>query len=147
MSRSSSRFSTALLASTALSFVPVGPGHAQQERPVIEEIAVTATRREKSVYATPINITAVSTSAIEKQGIADIADLARFVPGLTLVDQGARGSSQLIVRGLSVQTASGSEALGFGETAVVQVALGRALQLGKIRIGRNRAWTIHAVVL
>ena len=95
MSRSSSRFSAALLASTALSFVPVGPGHAQQERPVIEEITAAATRREESVYATPINITAVSTSAIEKQGIANTADLARFVPGLTLVDQGARGASAI----------------------------------------------------
>ena len=62
---------------------------------MIEEITAAATRREESVYATPINITAVSTSAIEKQGIANTADLARFVPGLTLVDQGARGASAI----------------------------------------------------
>jgi iron complex outermembrane receptor protein len=129
MHRPSSRLTKVLLTSTALTLVAGLPVQAQDQQAavsqgaVIEEIIVTASKREESVYKTPINISAVGAAEIERQRLSNISDLARVVPGLTLVDQGSRGSSQLIVRGLSVQTSGGSEGLGNnnGETVATYI--------------------------
>jgi outer membrane receptor protein involved in Fe transport len=86
------------------------PASAQQEVPVpatsgsdglYEEILVTATRRSVSVQDVPYNIAAFSGDALQKQRINDMSEFARWVPGLTLTDQGARGASTLSVRGLN----------------------------------------------
>ena len=71
-------------------------GFAQQD--VIEEIIVTATRRETTVQDIPFNIAAVSGETLERQRLTNLADVSRWVPGLTLVDQGARASDILTVR-------------------------------------------------
>ena len=86
------------------------PANAQQEVPapatsgsdgLYEEILVTATRRTTSVQDVPYNIAAFSGDSLNKQRISDLSDFARWVPGLTLTDQGARGASTLTVRGLN----------------------------------------------
>jgi iron complex outermembrane recepter protein len=77
-----------------------------------EEVIVTATRRAESVQDVPLNITALGGDTIQEQGIADLVDVARSVPGLYVIDQGARAANQIIVRGLNANTISGTEALG-----------------------------------
>jgi len=112
MRQTSSYLSKILLASTALTLIHAAPSRAADDSSMaIDEIIVTASKREETVFKTPINISALASETIEKQRLSNISDLARFVPGLTLVDQGSRGASQLIVRGLSVSTLASSEAL------------------------------------
>ena len=115
--------SKVLLASTALTLVSAPLVRAQEGSLQIEEITVTASKREESIYKTPINISALASSTIEQQRLTNIADLARYVPGLTLVDQGSRASSQLIVRGLSVSSQQSAEFLGNsnGETVATYI--------------------------
>lgn len=73
-----------------------------QERATIEEVVVTATRRAESVQDIPINITAVSGDRIEDLRLHDIADIANYVPGLTIVDRGPRDEiPDVLVRGLN----------------------------------------------
>jgi len=126
MRRSSNCLSTALLTSTALTLigVPLAPASAQERITAIEEITVTATRREETIYKTPINITALAAANMENLRLSNMSDVARFVPGLTLVDQGARGSSQLIVRGLSVANLQASEFLSNTNGETVGTYLG-----------------------
>ena len=56
----------------------------------LEVIEVTATRRSGSVQNAPLNITALDADIMKDQNISELADVARWVPGLTITDQGGR---------------------------------------------------------
>lgn len=66
----------------------------------LDEIVVTATKRETTVQDTPISITALSGDLLERRGADDFIDYANSVPGLTLVDQGP-GERRLVIRGIN----------------------------------------------
>ena len=80
------------------------PAHAQ----VNDEIIVTATRRAESIQDIPINIAAIGGEQIEQQGFGDISELAAFVPGLNISDQGGRDGNRIVVRGLNAEPVQNS---------------------------------------
>ncbi|HEY8569603.1 TonB-dependent receptor [Microbulbifer sp.] len=83
--------------------------------PVFEEVVVTASRRAESVMDTPINISAVDGGKIEDLRLNDVAKLAYYTPGLTVVDRGPRNESpDIVVRGLN----TGGLGPGFDSSAV-----------------------------
>ena len=107
----SSRLLAALLTSTAvIGFSATPAAFAQTDQPAastgsgLEEIVVTARRREERVQTVPIAITAFSQADIEKQQIHEIHDLGAHVPSLSVAltqsDSNALYSSQLRLRGL-----------------------------------------------
>ncbi len=76
---------------------------------VIEEVIVTATRRETTVQDVPYNISAVSGTELEAAGIVDNADLMRAIPGVAVVDRGYRNSgviNGIMIRGVNVDGAA-----------------------------------------
>lgn len=74
----------------------------QQEVEGLEEIVVTASRRSESLQDVAINIAAVSGDQIEDLRLVGINEVSRYVPGLTVIDRGARDSGpDLFVRGLN----------------------------------------------
>ena len=73
---------------------------------------VTATRIEEPLQQVPMSVSAVTGADIERRAIDNLTELARWTPGLTVVDQGARGSNVVIVRGLHTDALNGSEAAG-----------------------------------
>jgi len=78
-----------------------------------EEAAfVTATRIEAPLQEVPMSISAVTGADIERRAIENLTELARWTPGLTVVDQGPRGSNAIIVRGLNTDSLNGSEFTG-----------------------------------
>ena len=69
----------------------------------LEEITVTAQRREQTVQDIPYNISVVSGGDVGGPGVTTAADLANLVPGLLAVDSGpaARGSvNSFTLRGI-----------------------------------------------
>lgn len=90
---------------------------------VLEEIVVTASRRATSVQDLPFNITAVSGDMLERQRLTSLNEFSRWVPGLSVVDQGARGGNLMTVRGLNVLSLNASEFLdnGSGETVATYI--------------------------
>ncbi|WP_300394011.1 TonB-dependent receptor [Henriciella sp.] len=64
-------------------------------------VTVTATRRAGTVQDVPINVAAVGAAQIEEQGLDELSDLIAFVPGINIVDRGARQGNPIIVRGLN----------------------------------------------
>lgn len=52
----------------------------------LQEIVVTATRREESIQKVPISISAISQSELTEGGIKDIADIAAMTPGLQFTE-------------------------------------------------------------
>src|SRR5688572_3100253 len=85
---------------------------AQVEPDLIDEIVVTATRRELSVQDIPLNIAAFDESLLEAREISDLAELGRNVPGLYVIDQGKRSSNNIVVRGLNLNPFASAEFLG-----------------------------------
>ena len=57
-----------------------------------------------SVQDIPINITALGSDLIQRERLSDLSDIARRVPGMTVVDQGPRSGNILTVRGLNVDS-------------------------------------------
>ena len=76
----------------------------------VEEIVVTARRREESILDTPIAITAVSSEDLEKKGITNFNQLADSTPGVNLSNASAgagrsdRSFQQITVRGFVPST-------------------------------------------
>lgn len=89
----------------ALVLAPMASSAAYAAAPeaVLEEIVVTAERRETALQDTPISIIALSAEALEQKGVEDLQDMALFTPNLAI--QGGRGSGDnqpsFVVRGIS----------------------------------------------
>lgn len=98
-------FKNHLKMTASLLALPIGmtafasPAQAQ----VDDEIIVTATRRAESIQDIPINIAAIGGAQIEEQGFDDLSELAAFVPGINIADQGGRDGNRIVVRGLNAE--------------------------------------------
>ncbi|MGE0030528.1 MAG: TonB-dependent receptor [Steroidobacteraceae bacterium] len=75
------------------------------EKPVFEEVIVTAQKREQSIYDVPVAISAFSADTIERQGITDLTDLGKFVPNLNVTgfSAGHTSSANPFIRGIGLQ--------------------------------------------
>ena len=78
----------------------------------LEEIVVTASRREQSIQDIPYNISAVQGDDIEAQNIVDASDLMRTIAGVSVIDRGYRNSghvNSLIIRGVNVDNGANGD--------------------------------------
>jgi iron complex outermembrane recepter protein len=66
----------------------------------IEEIVVTARRRNEDIQTVPIAITVLSANDLRDKQIETVADLQHFVPSLVALNATNRDSDQLSIRGL-----------------------------------------------
>src|SRR6202166_3560778 len=71
-----------------------------ENNPGLEEIVVTAEKRESTVQATPISITALSAGDLAQENITTVEDLVGKVPGISLRTAGP-GQTEYEMRGLS----------------------------------------------
>ena len=72
---------------------------------LIEEIMVTATKREASIYEVPIAISAFEGDKLAEQGIIEIVDIGKFVPNLNITQfsAGHISSANPFIRGIGLQ--------------------------------------------
>lgn len=102
MVMSTSRLTVALVASGCAGIMSVAgqrPAFAQQA--VLEEIVVTARRRDESFQDVPVTITAFNADDIESAGIERPQDFVALTPNVTLVETQNQGTSFLTIRGIS----------------------------------------------
>ena len=88
--------------STALIVTPV---FAQDATPAddntgLEEIVVTAQKREQNLQNVPVSVTALSAESIANQRIAEFADLTRAAPSLTITQTTSSPNNSIILRGI-----------------------------------------------
>src|SRR5271155_3111290 len=91
-----------------------GVALAQQSRSdtgQLEEIVVTAEKRESTVQKTAISLTAVSGADIQDRGLTDLSNLVQSVPGVSLRTSGP-GMAEFEMRGIS-STGGNSPTVGF----------------------------------
>ena len=67
----------------------------------LEEIVVTASKRNETLQNVPASITAINSNQIEQLGIESFQDYVDLVPGLSQRDNGSPGFGTIILRGLN----------------------------------------------
>jgi iron complex outermembrane receptor protein len=93
------------LAAGVLPHAALAQSDERSEASVFEEVIVTATRREESIYDVPVAVSAFTEDMIFKQGIVDITDVGKFVPNMTVTSFGGGHVSSINVwiRGIGLQ--------------------------------------------
>ncbi len=90
------------IATAVVAMLPLAAALAQEKasEEAIQEIIVTAQKRESSVQDVPFSVGVQTADQIRQSGASSIVDLARNVSGLTITDLGP-GQSQVAIRGIS----------------------------------------------
>jgi iron complex outermembrane recepter protein len=98
---------------------------------VLEEVVVTAQKREESMQSVPIAISAFDDSALENMGFTDFSDMMNKVPALT-IGVYPQGSSALV---MSIR--------GIGQVDAAQIATdpGVGIYLDDVYLARGQALT------
>ena len=95
----------------------------------LEEITVTAQRREESLQVTPIAITAFSTQDLETQRVSNVLDLLNKAPSVNLAPfAGTRVAPNLFIRGMGNLNAQSTKDMATG-IYIDGVPVGRAIGL------------------
>ncbi len=67
----------------------------------LEEVVVTARKREETLLEVPVAVTALTATDIEQKGIENLNDVALFTPGLTYFDAIQNQLGTPVIRGIS----------------------------------------------
>ena len=99
-------YSSQFIAVAASGFIAAGTGSianaaddGANER-AIEEIVVTARKKEESLKDAPVIITAFGSEQIEQLDITSIDDLSRYTPGLQTSETSGVNGGSIILRGI-----------------------------------------------
>ena len=91
------------VATLVLLSMPLTPvAHAQQAGVMLEEVIVTARKRDENVQGTPIAITAITGATIEQSKLFKVSDIEQISPNLSFssANNGSSGSLQAFQRGI-----------------------------------------------
>jgi iron complex outermembrane receptor protein len=115
---------------------------APQSSGALEEIIVTAQRREETVQNVPLSITALSERVLEEKAVTRFFDYAGQVPGLAF---GYTGDGSGTARTISIRGISGDGATGFyiDETPVPDSIDPRVVDLQRIEALRGPQGTLY----
>lgn len=113
----------------------------------LEEIIVTAQKREQSVYDVPISVVAITGEELDTRGIDNFADLAAAVPDLSVWDTGPY-SRTITIRGVgNVYGASSLIGMYLDEVPVAGVPSAqldlRTVDLERVEVLRGPQGTLY----
>ena len=124
--------------------------HVLAQEPALEEVMVTAQKREQSLQDTPIAITAFGTKALEEYSITDLTDLKGYVPSFSIAPFAATKAAPIIfIRGMGnidVQTTKDGAVGTYLDGVVMSRASGMAADvadLERIEILRGPQGTLY----
>ena len=93
-----------------------GTGAPQEVAPtsgVLEEVVVTARRREENLQTVPVSVTAFSASALAERDVEATTDLQKLVPGVVFTGAGSDENTTFNIRG------QGKDVVGPGLPSVI----------------------------
>ena len=125
-SKKLSVFGASLAAIAAATSLNAAPAFAQdEENGGLEEIVVTAQRREESLQDVPLAITAFTEEDLERSAAVGIQDVAARAPGVTLT-QFNIGEPQLYIRGVGTtsDSAASDPSIGISIDESMKVIVG-----------------------
>lgn len=80
----------------------VGVALGQQQPPVVEEIVVTAQKREQSLQEVPVAVSALSGTALQDKHVSDIMDLNQLAPSLQVKASDNAANPKIFIRGVGL---------------------------------------------
>ena len=97
-----------IAAAVSAALVTPAAALAQEEgaRAVLEEIIVTARKREENVQRIPASVQAIPEEMLKDMGALNTEDFARFIPSMTYLSWSTAGSNQIIFRGVNTGTSN-----------------------------------------
>ena len=118
----------------------------------IEEVIVTALKRDTSLQETPLSISAVTGATLTNSGVQDIARLTQSVPGLVFEDAGP-ASTRITIRGirsvgeptvgLYYDETPVSGAVGAGNDAGGETPLAKLFDVQRVEVLRGPQGTLY----
>jgi iron complex outermembrane receptor protein len=94
----------------------------------LQEVVVTAQKREERLHDVPMGVTAITAEDLQKQQLVSLDDLASKVPGLSLTD---------VQPGITRLTLRGQDAGGVGSTVTTYID---DTPFGSSNGARQRLW-------
>jgi len=88
-----------LLASAATSLPAFSQDGDKKDSAMLDEVVVTARKREESLQESPVAISAFSAETLRESGVSTMRDLSASVPGLSFSEMGSKASS-IFIRGI-----------------------------------------------
>jgi iron complex outermembrane recepter protein len=113
----------------------------------LQEITVTATRREENLSRVPISVTALTQDAMDLRGIKDFQDIVRFTPGVNVDNS---GTNNIAIRGIASTGGAGTTGIYIDDTPI-QIrgtafnpddALPKAFDIDRIEVLRGPQGTL-----
>jgi iron complex outermembrane recepter protein len=92
--------SAGAVAAVAFGFAGAAQAQDGQEAATVDDIIVTAQKREQSLQDVPIVVTSLSQEALQDAGVRDIKDLQILTPGLTVTSTSTEASTTARIRGV-----------------------------------------------
>ncbi len=86
----------------------------------LQEVIVTATRREESLSKVPISVTALTQESLDDRGVKDFSEVARFTPGVNFDNS---GTNNISIRGISGSGGAGTTGIYLDDTPIQMRAL------------------------
>jgi outer membrane receptor protein involved in Fe transport len=117
------------IAAAAVLACAVGPGRAPAQEQAaaaetapagLQEVVVTATRREESLSKVPISVMALTEEALDNRGIKDFSEIARFAPGVSF---DTSGTNNIAIRGIAGTGGAGTTGIYIDDTPIQMRAL------------------------
>ncbi|HUQ51111.1 MAG TPA: TonB-dependent receptor plug domain-containing protein, partial [Gammaproteobacteria bacterium] len=91
----------ALLHSAVIAALTAGTAQVSWSQEGLEEIVVTATRREQNLQDVPLAVVAYTGAMLERQGIENMEDLKAVVPNLVVAGNlGGSNTASFTIRGI-----------------------------------------------
>ncbi len=87
----------------------------------MQEVTVTASRREESLSKVPISVSAYTQEAMDIKGIKDIDDIARYTPGVRI---DSSQTNQIAIRGIASTGGSGTTGIYIDDVPIQVRELG-----------------------
>lgn len=92
--------SAAVVGACAFGFAGVAAAQDQDGPTTIDDIIVTAQKREQNLQDVPIVVTSLSSETLQDAGVKDIKDLQILTPGMTVTSTSSEASTTARIRGV-----------------------------------------------
>ncbi len=100
-------FSLVFVCAGGFAYSPLATAQEEGEATELEEVVVTASRREEKLQNVAISVSVVDVKEYLDAGLTNMSDILPFVPGVSVTGAGGNFGNQVYIRGINAVLAAG----------------------------------------